>query len=138
MTDEPTLLPTRPAPTTSDTPLVKLTKKGKPDKRSITSKQNINKAHSKVKEIVEKAKAKPKLPVIEEDDESSESDTEYSIRKVKHKVTQPDSDMELKMNELAKALDELSQQNKVLRNSFVKSHHLHKINSLSQNMLMKF
>ncbi len=132
--DTPTTAPAPPAP-----PALKLTKKGKPDKRSVTSKQNINKAQSKVKEIVAKAKAKPVLPIVEEEDESSDSDTEYAIRKVKTKAeVEVNSDVELRMNELAKALDEMSEQNRVLRHSFVKSNHLHKINSLSQNMMMKF
>ena len=130
-------------PTPPPAPVVKLTKKGKPDKRSVTSKQNMAKAQSKVKEIVAKAKAKPVLPIVEEEDESSDSDTEYAIRKVKNKAdvevpVRPNSDVEMRMNELAKALDEMSEQNRALRNSFVKTNHLHKINSLSQNMLMKF
>ena len=33
---------------TADIPVVKLTKKGKPDKRAVTSRENINKAQSKV------------------------------------------------------------------------------------------
>lgn len=134
-TPPPAVPPTPPAPS------VKLTKKGKPDKRSVTSKQNMAKAQSKVKEIVAKAKAKPVLPIVEEEDESSDSDTEYAIRKVKVKqeeVVRPNSDVEMRMNELAKALDEMSEQNRALRNSFVKTNHLHKINSLSQNMMMKF
>ena len=135
--------PMPPTPTPAPAPVVKLTKKGKPDKRSVTSKQNINKAQSKVKEIVAKAKARHVLPVVGEEDESSDSDTEYAIRKVKTKVevevpVKSNSDVELRMNELAKALDEMSEQNRALRNSFVKTNHLHKINSLSQNMMMKF
>lgn len=125
-------------PTPPPAPVVKLTKKGKPDKRSVTSKQNMAKAQSKVKEIVAKAKAKPVLPIVEEEDESSDSDTEYAIRKVKVKQEEANTDVEMRMNELAKALDEMSEQNRALRNSFVKTNHLHKINSLSQNMMMKF
>ena len=132
---------------TKDNPIdvaqTKLTKKGLPDKRSITSKQNMKKAQSKVKEIVAKAKTKVSLPVVEESSSDSDSDTEYAIRKVKQKdeknvVNEDKDNVNMKMNELAKAMNELREENKSLRHSFVKTNHLHKINSLSQNMLMKF
>lgn len=67
-----------------DTPKkkVRLTKKGLPDKRSQTSKNNLSKARSKVKNLVKKSKSQKKnLPVYEEgyDEDSDDSDTEYVI-----------------------------------------------------------
>ena len=55
---------------------VKLTKKGVPDKRSITSRENINKAQSKVKEIVSKAKKTYDAVVLDEGESEDESDSD--------------------------------------------------------------
>jgi hypothetical protein len=145
-------------PVQEPTTTVKLTKKGKPDKRAITSRENINKAQSKVKEIVSKAKKSYDAVVIDEgeseDDESEdESDTEYAIRKVKQQVSEPidipvapvmpkpkDEDYEIlnRLESLTKSFDQLKSENQTLRNSFHQSNHLNKINSMTRQMMMKF
>ena len=128
---------------------VRLTKKGKPDKRSITSKQNINKAQSKVKEIVTKAKQKAVAPLPEIIDDSSEceSDSEYVVQKVKptpptRKTSAPppvvDSTISNQIDHLSKALEEIRSENQLLKQSFTQSSHLNKINSMTRQMLMKF
>ena len=53
---------------------IKLTKKGKPDRRSLTSKSNIQKAQSSVKEIIQKAKQKKAPPPLESEDDNDDSD----------------------------------------------------------------
>ena len=137
--------PEQPQPTT-----VKLTKKGKPDKRAITSRENINKAQSKVKEIVSKAKKSYDAVVIDEgesEDESEDSDTEYAIRKVRQQVsdpipiptpTQPDTEILSRLESLSKSFEQLKTENQTLRNSFHQSNHLNKINSMTRQMMMKF
>jgi hypothetical protein len=108
------LLPQTPAVAEAPAPVkpegVKLTKKGVPDKRSQSSKNNISKAHIKVKKIVdedrklteaekivEKAKMKRQAIIIEEEDEDSDEtesddDDAYIIQKVtkKEKIKKPD------------------------------------------------
>lgn len=141
-------------PKQNEQPPVKLTKKGKPDKRAITSRENINKAQSKVKEIVSKAKKSYDAVVIDEgesEDESEDSDTEYAIRKVRQQVsdpipiptpiprpTQPDTEILSRLESLSKSFEQLKTENQTLRNSFHQSNHLNKINSMTRQMMMKF
>ena len=138
---------------------VKLTKKGVPDKRSITSRENINKAQSKVKEIVSKAKAKKTYDAVVldegESEDESDSDTEYAIRKVKQQVSEPipipqqqsiptvkdsseDNEILSRLESLTKSFEQLKSENHTLRNSFHQSNHLNKINSMTRQMMMKF
>ena len=108
-------------------PGVKLTKKGKPDGRSSSSKVNISKAHKKVKTLVEeekklteaqkivaKAKAKKKAVVVikrslrdegsiedddsEDDSESSDDDDAYIIQKVPKAKTPASPEVPEKVN----------------------------------------
>jgi hypothetical protein len=140
---------------TADIPVVKLTKKGKPDKRAVTSRENINKAQSKVKEIVAKAKKTYDAVVIDEGEssESSDSDTDYAIRKVRSQVVsepipipaptipQPsvdNTDILQRIETLTKSLDQLKGENQTLRNSFHQSNNLNRINSMTRQMMMKF
>ena len=133
---------------TADVPVVKLTKKGKPDKRSITSRENINKAQSKVKEIVAKAKKTYDALVIDEgesDEDESDSDTEYAIRKVRSQavsepipIPPPNTDILQRIETLTKSLDQLKGENQTLRNSFHQSNNLNRINSMTRQMMMKF
>ena len=134
----------------ADVPVVKLTKKGKPDKRAVTSRENINKAQSKVKEIVAKAKKTYDAVVIDEGEssESSDSDTEYAIRKVRSQaVSEPipipppnsdNTDILQRIETLTKSLDQLKGENQTLRNSFHQSNNLNRINSMTRQMMMKF
>lgn len=50
---------------------VKLTKKGLPDKRAETSKKNLDKGKSIIKQALEKIKEKPKIPTVYSSDEYS-------------------------------------------------------------------
>ena len=50
---------------------VKLTKKGLPDKRAETSKKNLDKCKSIIKQALEKIKEKPKIPTVYSSDEYS-------------------------------------------------------------------
>lgn len=137
---------------------VKLTKKGLPDKRSITSKQNINKAQKKVKEvlqnegkkIVERAKVVHQEIESEDDEqyESTDDDTEYVIQKVTSKskvkskpaiiIEEPKDDVSEKINILTKSFEDLKQENQNLKKTFIQADHLHKINSMTRKMLLKF
>jgi hypothetical protein len=136
---------------------VKLTKKGLPDKRSITSKQNINKAQKKVKEVLqsEGKKIVEKAKVVREEIESEyeteeDSDTEYTIQKVssKSKVKskpaivieepKPENDVAEKINILTKSFEDLKLENQNLKKTFIQADHLHKINSMTRKMLLKF
>jgi hypothetical protein len=145
-----------------ETKPIKMTKKGLPDKRSITSKLNINKAQNKVKEvlknegqkIIEKSKKTkiPKEEVDEEEDdeeEQSDSDTEYTIQKVSNKtktrikpaliINEPvNDDVHEKVNTLSKSFEELKVENQNLKKSFIQADHLHTINSMTRKMLLKF
>ena len=141
---------------TADIPVVKLTKKGKPDKRAVTSRENINKAQSKVKEIVAKAKKTYDAVVIDEgesEEDESDSDTEYAIRKVRSQavsepilipaptIPQPsvdNTDILQRIEILTKSLDQLKGENQTLRNSFHQSNNLNRINSMTRQMMMKF
>lgn len=136
---------------TADVPVVKLTKKGKPDKRAVTSRENINKAQSKVKEIVAKAKKTYDAVVIDEgesEEDESDSDTEYAIRKVRSQaVSEPipipapnsdNTDILQRIETLTKSLDQLKGENQTLRNSFHQSNNLNRINSMTRQMMMKF
>jgi hypothetical protein len=153
---ETTNTETTPVVETAIQPVVRLTKKGKPDKRSVTSRENINKAQSKVKEIVAKAKKKYDAVVIDEGDseeDESDSDTEYAIRKVRSQVVtdpipipaptipQPavdTGDILQRIELLTKSLDQLKGENQTLRNSFHQSNNLNRINSMTRQMMMKF
>ncbi len=134
---------------------VKLTKKGLPDKRSITSKQNINKAQKKVKEVLqnEGKKIVEKAKVVREEIESEyeteeDSDTEYTIQKVSSKskvktkpaiiIEEPKDDVSEKINILTKSFEDLKQENQNLKKTFIQADHLHKINSMTRKMLLKF
>ena len=131
----------------SDTP--KLTKKGKPDGRSISSRKNIQKAHSIVKEIMTKAKSMP--VVVDDVSEDSDSETEYTLKKTMRssgKSEGPAGKPKAKVDNkavvdntivnLTKAVDDLRNENQQMKNMFTKTNHLHRVNSMSQNMLMRF
>ena len=149
-------------------PGVKLTKKGKPDGRSSSSKVNISKAHKKVKTLVEeekklteaqkivsKAKAKKKAVVVIEDDDYSDDsessdDDAYIIQKVPKAKAPASPEVPEKVNapeqlivdeELAiikKSLKEMSEENEKLRSNLDKTTKLKKISNLSNRMLLRF
>ena len=134
---------------------IKLTKKGKPDRRSLTSKSNIQKAQSSVKEIIQKAKQKKAPPPLEsedDNDDSSDSDTEYVIQPVLrssvhtdqflekevHKRKEVDDDIMLKFQSLTKSIDELKSENMKLKSNFIENDRIQSLNSLTKKMLLKF
>ncbi len=126
----------------SDTP--KLTKKGKPDGRSISSRKNIQKAHSIVKEIMTKAKSMP--VVVDDVSEDSDSETEYTLKKTMRSSGKSEAKAKVDNKavvdntivNLTKAVDDLRNENQQMKNMFTKTNHLHRVNSMSQNMLMRF
>lgn len=68
---------------------VRLTKSGKPDRRSISSRQNIQKARSKVKNLVKKAK-KAEAYNHYIDEESEEDDFGYEIKPITKNAPPPE------------------------------------------------
>lgn len=67
---------------------VRLTKSGKPDRRSISSRQNIQKARSKVKNLVKKAK-KAEAYNHYIDEESEEDDFAFEIKPISKNAPPP-------------------------------------------------
>ena len=67
---------------------VRLTKSGKPDRRSISSRQNIQKARSKVKNLVKNAK-KAEAYNHYIDEESEEDDFGYEIKPITKNAPPP-------------------------------------------------
>ena len=128
----------------------RLTKSGKPDKRCISSKMNISKAHSVVKDIITKSKQSKNTPDEDDVESDEDSETEYFITPVRKKVSIPrpvapetivnnnDDMMMMKLNSLTKSIDELKQENHKLKSTFVENDRLQCLNSLTKKMLLKF
>jgi hypothetical protein len=94
---------------------VKLTKKGLPDKRAESSKKNLEKGKSIIKQALQKIKevkqeVKPKLPVIYSSDEYSTDEEEIIL------TTKELSDPKINHNEQPVALPKLERQETEIKN----------------------
>lgn len=138
---------------------VKLTKSGKVDKRSETSRNNIKVCHQSVKQIITKAKVQKAKEVVEEEDtDTDESDTEVIITKRKRqpKVVEPKKEEEVKIEvkDVPKQKEKVEEKeaepinqhiyenlikdNELLRQELDKKHHISHLHHLSKKMLCKF
>ena len=104
------------------------------------------------KKIVERAKlVHQRHKEIESDEEeyqSTDDETEYVIQKVTSKskikskpaiiIEEPKDDVSEKINILTKSFEDLKQENQNLKKTFIQADHLHKINSMTRKMLLKF
>jgi hypothetical protein len=89
---------------------IKLTKKGLPDKRAESSKKNLEKGKSIIKQALEKIKetkpeVKPKLPVVYSSDEYSTDEEEIILTEIKK-----ESDIKINVEPVRKETQDLTEE----------------------------